>query len=210
MRTGTAASFTCILVLQFCVGTALAESKCTALKYKAAGKAALAKAKCKAAAAKSGGAVDSLCLAKADTTLAKNWRKADRKGDCVATTELADVRAAIDTFVAGLMTALEPSPPAGVCCETGDSCWAGEQFVDAAACVQFGGTAGALGTVCDGATGSCQAPPAGTGQCCYLPDFNVCNGGPTIDLAGCASAGGLDYPFESTCEPTGFCSFALP
>ena len=186
---------------------AAAQSRCTSLKYKAAGRAALAKAKCKRKAARAGVAVDADCVARAEAALSNKWSKAELKGDCVETGELGDVQAAVDAFVAAVMDSLEPPAPTAVCCEGGGSCWHGTQFADAASCVQFGTTAGAPGTVCDGATGSCVAPPASPGQCCHLPSVGVCNGGPALDLAGCVAAGGLDYPFSATCLPSGACSF---
>ena len=195
------------------VGHAAAQSACTSLKYKFAGKAALARAKCEAIAAKNGTSTDAACLSKADATLAKKWIKAESKGDCVELGDLAATQAAVDEFVIALNAALEPSPsptptPGGnVCCDTGNSCWHG---TDAAGCTSLGGTAGAPGTVCDGGTGSCQPSPAGVGQCCHHPTVSICEGGPSIDLAGCASAGGLDFPFVSTCEPDGSCMFHGP
>jgi hypothetical protein len=185
-----------------------AASKCTSLKYSLAGKAARANAKCKARAVRAGSPVDAACLAKVAARLAEKWSKAESAGDCVATGDLTAAQTAVDGFVGQLMAALEPTVSAAVCCAGPDSCWHG--LADDDACIQFGGTPGAPGTVCDGATGSCQSPPAGTGQCCFVAEYGVCNGGPALNLAGCVAAGGLDYPFGATCLPNGTCAVELP
>lgn len=207
MKPKVAALFAACLVAGITMAAldAGAQSKCLALKYKAAGRAALARALCTSTAAKNGTAVDPACITKADARLVQKWTKAEKKGDCPAPGDPSAIGDAAQSFVDAAMDAIEPMP--AVCCESGGSCWQGAQFVDAASCVQFGGIAGEPGTVCDGASGGCITPPASSGQCCYLPDFEVCNGGPVLDLAGCVSAGGLDYPFSATCEPAGFCSF---
>jgi hypothetical protein len=217
---------TFVAALMFAAQDATAASKCTALKYQAAGRAALAKAKCQADAAKSGTEVSALCLTKADVNRAKRWARAEKKADCVETSDLSPAGTVIDDFLAALVVALEsPTPPptptplpgptatpglANVCCNTDNSCWQGDAFFAASECVLFGGTPGAPGTVCDGATGSCQSPPVGTGQCCFFPEFNICKGGPSIDPAGCVTAGGLDFQFVATCQPSGACSFGGP
>ncbi len=207
MRTHIMISLTVALAMHVSAAGALAESKCTALKYKAAGQAALTKAKCKADAAKSGGTVDPLCLAKADAKLTKKWAKAEAKGDCIAAADLSDGQAAVDAFVAASMDALEPPESTAVCCEGVGVCWHGpSSFTDPSLCAEIGTTAGAPGTICDASTGTCKMPPAGTGQCCFLPGANVCSGAPSLDLAGCVAAGALDYPFEATCEPSGICT----
>jgi len=185
-------------------------SKCTALKYKHAAKAAVAKATCKATAVRTGAPVDPACLAAVDAKLAERWARAAGKADCIATDDLVSAETAVAGFIDELMDALEPPPVTAVCCQTGNSCWHGSGFPDEAACVQFGGTPGAMGTVCDSATGSCGPLPAGPGRCCYLPSFQVCNGGPSIDLAGCVAAGGLDFPFAAVCQPNGACTFGSP
>ena len=197
------------LALAFSLGSrakAASPSKCRALKYKFAAKAAAAEASCKAKAAKAGTDVDPACLAKAAGKFQALWPRAEAKGDCSRTDNLTETEAAIDTFIDELTAALDVT---SLCCQSGGSCWMGEPFQDAAACVQFAGPSGEAGdpgTVCNGATGACEAPPAATGQCCYLPQFSVCNGGSTIDLAGCVQAGGLDFPFNAICQPNGSCA----
>lgn len=186
-------------------------SVCLSLKYKAIGKAALAKAKCGANAAKAGAAVDPACIATAEVKLARRLATAEKKGDCVKLDDYAAALGVVDDFAEGATVALEapaPTPtPSPLCCETGNSCWHG--FV-AGECEALFGTLGAPGTVCHGATGQCAPPPASSGSCCYLPSLQICEGGPSLDLAGCVAGGGLDFPFVATCEPNGACSFPGP
>ena len=189
---------------------AAAQSRCTALQYKLAAKAALAKAKCKSIAVKRGEEIGAKCVAKAEAALARKWADAEAKGDCIASVELGPVQDVIDAFLDGLMDVLEPPASTAVCCEGGGSCWHGSFFTDAESCVQFGTTAGAPGTVCDASTGTCRLPPVGTGQCCFLPTFTVCSGGPALNLQGCVASGGLDFPFAATCAPNGGCTFQGP
>jgi hypothetical protein len=211
--------------LAFGAETASADSICTSLKYKAAGKAAFSKAKCQAYAVRKGLTVDAGCLAKANATLAKRWARAEKKADCVETNELAAAGTVIDDFIAALVVALEaptptPVPTASpvptatpalgsVCCDTGNSCLHGNP-IDEIGCTGMGGTVGAAGTVCDGVTGTCQPAPAGTGSCCFHPGLVLCEGGPNVDPVSCVQGGGLDFPFESRCEPDGTCSFTGP
>lgn len=202
-----------VVLATFPANTASAQSICTSLQFKAAGQAALAKAKCEASAAKNGTSVDPSCVAKAEAKLAKKFSKAEKKGDCVNAGDqaLVQAEAEVDAFAAGLRAALTlppPTPtPSPLCCDTGTSCWHG---FDATDCVNFGGTVAAPGTACDGATGTCRAPPVGTGNCCSLPSLMVCEGGPDLDLAGCVAGGGLDFPSAATCQPNGACTFAGP
>jgi len=182
-----------------------AQSKCQALKYKAAGAVAKAKATCRARAAKSGVAVDPECIAAADNALARKWSKAERRGDCVTTDDAAEGATATEQCLARIDDVVDPPPPSSLCCNLGGSCSHG---LDEAACTSvFGGTVGPEGSVCDGATGSCSMPPVGTGRCCMLADGGFCEAGPTLELSGCVPPMFLDYPFSSTCEPSGSCTF---
>lgn len=200
------------LVVLVAVGTlagagqqAGAQSKCQAQKYKAAGAAQKAKAACFARAAKAGGVADPACLAAADEKLARKWANAEAAGDCVTTGDLAEGAQATDQCLAAIDAVVDPPPPpSSLCCNLGDSCAHG---LDAAGCTDvFGGTVGPDGSACDGATGSCVMGAAGTGRCCQTAGGTFCTGGPTLDLSGCVPPDFLDFPFGSTCAPSGSCT----
>lgn len=181
---------------------AQSQSKCTALKYKIAGQNARAKARCKARAVRDGLPVNAACLAKADAKMASRWADAEGRGDCIATGGLTEARDAANAFLDLTMDALEPFPLSALCCATDGSCWHGAELAIESDCVAFGGTPGPPGTVCNAATGSCGPPPSGTGQCCAVPGFDVCQGGPSLDLTGC-----IAVPFSAICRPDGSCAF---
>lgn len=186
-------------------GRAGAQSKCQAQKYKAAGAAQKAKAVCFARAAKAGGDVDPACLSAADDKLGRKWTKAEAAGDCVTTADLAEGVVATDQCLAGIADVVDPPPaPTSLCCNLGSSCAHG---LDAAGCTDvFFGTVGPDGSVCDGATGACVLGAAGTGRCCMASDGSFCTGGPDLDLSGCVPPNFLDFPFSSTCSPSGSCT----
>ncbi len=76
----------------------------------------------------------------------------------------------------------------------------------------MGGTLGAPGTVCDGATGACVAPPPSAGGCCQSPGgvAGLCAGGPGVDAQACVLSGGLDFPFNALCQTDGTCALVAP
>ncbi len=187
---------------------AAAISNCTSLKYKVAGKAAFAKAKCHASAVAKGTVVDAECLARAEQKFTLVWDRAERKADCVTTGDRIAAQSEIDAFVGELVDTLEPPVSTAICCATGDGCYHGIETESD--CELLFGTVGTAGTVCDGTTGTCELPPVGTGQCCFVPSVGVCLGGPSLNLAGCVQAGGLDYPFGATCLPDGTCDAPVP
>jgi hypothetical protein len=86
-------------------------SKCTAAKFKEAGKKAAAKASCQSKAAAKGLAVDPACLAKAETKFDAGWTKAEAKGDCVTTADNAAIEAKVDAHIADLVTELTGGNP---------------------------------------------------------------------------------------------------
>jgi hypothetical protein len=72
------------------------------------------------------------------------------------------------------------------------------------ACIIAGGVGvGPAGTVCDGVTGGCTGPPAGTGYCCQYPGA-ICTSGPTGDPTDCVEGGGVVFA-DATCRPDGVC-----
>jgi len=187
-------------------GPAAGQSKCLAIQFKAAGGAAKAKFTCRARAAKAGKPVDQACIAAADAALARKWTKAGRRGDCAATGVAAEGARATDRCLAGIEDVVDPPPPASsLCCNLGGSCAHG---LDEDGCTAvFGGTIGPAGSVCDGATGACSLSSIGTGRCCMAADGGFCEAGPSLDLSGCAPPTFLDFPFSSTCAPSGSCTF---
>lgn len=208
-RASRRAAFIVVCVCVIAIGAAEsadAQSKCQALKYKAAGAVAKAKATCRARAAKAGLPVDQACITAADTALARKWDKAERQGDCVTTDDATGGVTATEQCLARIDDVIDPPPPpSSLCCNFDGWCGNG---LDAAACTDvFGGTVGPAGSVCDAATGSCSLSPVGTGRCCMAADGSFCTAGPTLDLSGCTPPDFLDFPFSSTCAPTGSCTF---
>jgi hypothetical protein len=151
------------LAIAFLAGPAGAEtpSKCTAAKHQAAGDYARALEACRAKALKKGVAVDPDCEAKALASFAKGFAKAEKKLDCVATSEDAIVAEVADEFVADLAATLQRG--SGVCCDLPGACgW----VTDSADCVAIeGGIPGPEGSVCDG-SGTCVGEPTSGGPCC--------------------------------------------
>jgi hypothetical protein len=200
------------LVVLVLVGTlagvgerAAAQSKCQTQKYKAAGAVAKAKAACFARAAKAGGDVDPACVSAADDKLARKWEKAEAAGDCVTSGDAAAGVTATEQCLAAIDDVVDPPPPpSSPCCNLANSCAHG---FDEAGCTEvFGGTLGPDGSVCDGATGTCVLATAGTGRCCMTSDGSFCTGGPALDLSACVPPDFLDFPFGSTCAPSGSCT----
>jgi hypothetical protein len=181
-----------------------AASVCAKLQYKIAAAGAKAKAACYAKAAGSGAVVDTTCVANAEEKLARKWVKAGENGDCPTAADAATAQGLVDAFLAGLVGVLEP-PTVSYCCATGTSCLAGP-VMDASGCAELLGTLGLPGSICDGATGTCVAPPGTGGPCCALPQYSVCMAGPGGDPATCVDAGGFDVP-NAVCLPTGACAF---
>jgi hypothetical protein len=92
----------------------------------------------------------------------------------------------------------EPGCPSA-CCTFGGVCAWGTPSEE---CALAGGTLGTPGTVCDGATGACIAPPAAPGPCCddLTPPAGVCFGGPTVSPIACNEASG-SFSASAVCDP---------
>jgi hypothetical protein len=175
------------------------QSKFTSDKYKAVGKYARALATCHAKAVGAGVPVDPTCEAAGLAKLQASFVKAEGRGDCIITGEEAGAASASQSFVSDLGSILEKQL---LCCQGGGLCLYATDFAD---CSTQGGTLGAPGTVCDGASGTCVAPPAGAGGCCEQPNWGTgCVGG-QIDGAGCTLFGGTFTP-NSICLPSGSCA----
>ena len=199
---------TAIAILMMPIGLppgalAQAQSQCTALKYINAGRAVLKKAKCRAKALKKGLEVDPECLRAADARLVAKWARAEARGDCISSTDLALVESAVKAYNDEIEDALEPTPV--LCCEfPDDTCWMGPGLVDPPGCSEFFATTGPPGSVCDGATGNCVTTTPAPGPCCAVPSAAVCLAGPGFDSAACATIGG--YTASDVCLPNGNCS----
>jgi hypothetical protein len=168
------------------------ESKCTAAKHQAAGDYARALEACRAKALKKGDALDPECDAKALEKLAKQFEKAEKKLDCVATSEGGIVAEVADQLMADLAATLQRGT--GICCELEGACgW----VTDPAHCAAIeGGVPGAQGTVCDG-SGNCVAEPTFGGPCCQSADV----GGLRCSLFLAASDACVTDPAEAFVEP---------
>jgi hypothetical protein len=186
------------LAIGLAATTAWGQSRCTADKYKAVGKYARALAACHAKAVADGVPVDPGCEATGLAKLQASFVKAESRGDCIMTGEEPSAAAAAQGFVADLGTILEKQV---FCCQGGGLCL---YAVDFAECSAQGGTLGAPGTVCDGATGACVVPPAGIGGCCEQPNWGTgCVGG-QIDGSACTLFAGTFSP-NAVCLPSGSC-----
>jgi len=132
------------------------ESKCTALKLKAAGEYFAAVSKCRSKGVAQGEGSDPMCVVDASDRLARRISKAERRGDCLTTEVELPVSGVLDQAVDAVHLVLVPT-----CCDLGNQCtWLSEDF-----CLTRLGTPGGPGTVCGG-SGDCVAPPAQAGPCC--------------------------------------------
>ena len=110
-----------------------------------------------------------------------------------------DATAATTTTTTSTSTTTSTAPI--VCCEPsfGGVCL----WVTAAECTDplgFNGTVGAPGSVCDGVSGNCVAPPASPGEC-YEGSVGTCYGGPSASL--CLAFGGCTSFPGTVCTPSG-------
>jgi len=184
---------------------ASAQSRCVEAKLKAAGGYFGAQAGCRSKSFAKGTDVDPLCLAKAQDKLQKGFEKALRKGDCPNPDERVQAADVVDDAVPDVVEILDPPPP--VCCATGSAvCFLTADEDDCT--IGIGGVAGAPGTVCDAAIGSCV--PAGTesyGPCCTdvpLPSESAAECVVGLGIEGpCSSAAGTLS--EGTCHSARRC-----
>jgi hypothetical protein len=86
-------------------------STCAATKYRAAAALATGKAKCFSTAATRGVVVDAACLAREDAEFARSWQRAEERGGCLTTGDLAAIKAIVDGWIDDVAKALEPTPP---------------------------------------------------------------------------------------------------
>jgi hypothetical protein len=178
-------------------------SQCQALQLAAAGEAARRKATCASRAAAAGMAVDERCLALADARLVRSWARALARGDCPTSTDAAAAQAIVDGFVTTLTQALTPPLPSH-CCDVGPRCFAAPA-IDASSCqLELFGTLGPPGSVCDGASGNCVAPPGTGGPCCTVPG-SFCSASPGDGPELCSEVGGT-FLATGVCGHDGTCS----
>jgi hypothetical protein len=203
---GIAGRITCVAAFAALVmgsaDTASAQSACAKLWLRVAADGAKAAAACHGKAAATGGAVDPACLTAVEEKVTRKWAKATLKGDCPTAADAAAAQSRIDAFIASIVELLTPTR----CCNTGNTgsaCYAGPTM-DAEGCSELLGTLGPGGSVCEGSTGTCVAPPGAGGSCCSLP-FSVCTAGPSVPPASCVAAGGVDMP-NAVCTESGTCA----
>lgn len=226
LRGGAAVVNLAAMALVIADDRALAQSRCTSLKYKFAGKGALSKAKCVARAARTGSAVDPACLAAAEQKLSEKWAIAESKGDCASVGDGGVVQDKIDDFIASLTGCLQGlptptpiptptrtatgtatatatatptgGPPPPQCCAFVEPS-AGQVclMLPPAICALFGGSSGSGD--CDATTGLCGAPPVSTGDCCSDAIFAFsCLAGPGVGAHCTTTWSGTLHP-GTTC-----------
>ncbi len=176
-------------------------AKCAIAKSKASAKKLSSKAKCYQKALAKSMPVDSACLMAAEAKYNAAITKAEAGSGCAIPGDGATLEALVNRQVADLDSFTPDTLP--VCCFDGfGDCWFG---ATAANCSPF--SAGAAGTVCDGATGGCVAAPATPGHCCSssagltttVPEN--CSAGPEItDVTVCTGVGGNFDP-NGLCPP---------
>jgi hypothetical protein len=177
------------------------QSRCTSDKYKAAGKYALALAVCHSKAVAGGVPVDPICEGKGLTKLQASFVKAESKGDCVVPGGQSDAAAIAQKFVGDLGGVLEVQV---FCCNAGPGLCL--YASDAADCASNGGTLGAAGTVCDGASGACVAAPATGGNCCEGTVYGTgCVGGPGWNASTCTFFPNHIFSANAVCGASGSC-----
>jgi hypothetical protein len=159
-------------------------SKCTSAKVKAQGRTFAAAAKCHAKALKKSAPVDPVCLAAAESKLAKAFTAAEKKKDCLGRADLAAALGVLNG--ARELSVAIVAPATTFCCEGVAGCYYTETSAE---CEGFGGTPVGSGE-CDG-DGTCKAPPLEEGGCCEgvtLPPLERCVAGPTA--MECTNMGG--------------------
>jgi hypothetical protein len=195
---GRRAAAVLALAISLAATAASAQSKCTSDKYKAVGKYARALATCHAKAVAGAVPVDPACEAAGLAKLNASFGKSEGRGDCIITGEAPAAAAAAKGFVDDLGSILEKQL---FCCAGGGLCMYAVDFAD---CASQGGSLGAPGSVCNGASGTCAAPPAAVGNCCEQPNWGTgCVGG-QIDGATCTFFAGTFTP-GAICQPSGSC-----
>jgi len=178
-----------------------AAQKCAIAKNKAASKKLGSKLKCYQKGIAASTSPDSTCLAKAEVKFSVAAAKADLAGGCAVTGDASVLEGIVDRQVEAVAGFTPVAVP--VCCFDGSgACWYGATAGD---CGVW--SAGAAGTVCDGATGGCVASPGTAGHCCSssagltsFPNFN-CAVGPELDLPTCAGVGGTTFDANALCAP---------
>src|SRR5262245_11702552 len=190
------------LAIALAATAAWGQSRCTSDKYKAAGKYSLALAVCHAKAVAGGVPIDPACEAKGLAKLQASFTKAESKGDCLVPDGQSATASVAKKFLNDLGSVLEVQV---LCCNAGPGLCL--YAVDAADCASNGGTLGAAGTVCDGATGACAAPPAAGGNCCEGVVYGTgCVGGPAWTAQTCTFLPGHTFNPNAVCEPNGTCA----
>ena len=175
---------------------AQADSKCSALKLKAAGAYFAALGKCRSKAVAKAEPTDARCTVAASDQLARAISKAERRGDCLTLEVELPVSEALADAAERVHLILAPT-----CCALESQCtWLSED-----SCTGRLGTPGAPGTVCSGA-GTCSAPPAEARPCC---EDSSLGRGTRVCLGNAAevdcTAGDGTFSASALCRPNQTC-----
>jgi len=214
-----------------------AEFTCAAAKLKGAAKLALKKIGCHAKAAKKGQAVESDCLQTADAKFAVAFQEVEAAGGCATLGDASQTKLFIDQLVnsaVALLTADQvpirccsasatftpkpPSPPIPIPVTGCGDYTLGTCEQAAVLLAPAGGSAvtGAPGSVCDGASGSCQALRIGTSACCEVTATDgtqICAEIPSpivAALGGCGAFNGQVSGLTFMSTPGAVCTQSLP
>jgi len=165
-------------------------TRCTSGKVKALGRFLSAVAKCHAKALKTG-AIDLLCLAKAESKLQKAFASAENKDDCLARNDATAALTALNDARELLVQILDPETT--FCCEGASTCMYTRTGPE---CTTLGGTP--VAGECNG-DGTCKAPPLEEGGCCQGLPIGAkerCVGG--ITALQCSNLNG-EYVDDALC-----------
>ena len=170
---------------------------CATAKHKAAVKKLNDKMKCHDKALKTGEAVDTTCLSKAEDKFDASFAKSDDKGGCVTTGDAAAIEAEIDATLANLLAALPAAAPT-TCDLLAPQCLAGQGcYVNATSCTDGNGTCSAAGSGVQGST-CVDEDDCTAGLGCFITG----NGSQCLTLCQSTQA----CPAATFCTPVQNCS----
>jgi hypothetical protein len=199
-------ALTLLLAVPAGAGEVIGPSKCIAAKLKAGGAYAQALASCRSKAAAKGVPVDLACETKALARLQKAFEKAEAKGDCIVTGDVASFQGESIAYVGRLLDVVSQVPR---CCSrsTGGAGGPYQCFFTLTddECHDQGGAWGAVDDAC-GDSGQCE--PAGSvalGACCEHE--GTCLAG-AVGEPECTTLGGTYTASGALCSPTGECEVA--
>jgi hypothetical protein len=156
------------------LGTSEAQ-KCARAKLKAAGKKTAAKQTCHANAV-TRGALNLLCLSRAEASYDQKWASAEAMGGCATTSDQAAIEATVDAFVNDAVSELPATTTSTTTTTTFPTCQQGVGF-------PCGGCGGGLcsNDVADVGTSCAQATSCSAATPCFCGDFSSTTGLCTSD-----------------------------